>query len=163
MRPIRVVFCWAEVSGYMAACWRALGALDGIDLRVVHLESLTGKPTAFDIDRVMQGIANQRFKRSDPGIDRFLRGVVSAHNPDVVVLCGWIYWPYTRLLFAPELADSRFILGMDSPWIGSIWQRVAKLRLGHLVPRLDLVVTAGRRSAEYASRIGVPPSRIRDG
>ncbi len=147
----------------MAACWRALSARDGLDLHVVHLESLTGKPTGFDIDRVMQGISNQCFRRTDPNIDQFLRNVVNAHQPDVVVLCGWIYWPYTRLLFASELARCRFILGMDSPWIGSIWQRVAKLRLRHLVPRLDLVVTASRRSAEYAMRIGVPRPRIRGG
>ena len=141
----------------MAACWRALGAREGIDLHVVHLESLTGKPTPFDIDRVMQGISNRRFRRSDPNIDQFLRGVVSAHQPDVVVLCGWIYWPYTRLLFAPELANSRFILGMDSPWVGSIWQRVAKLRLRPLWCRVSILSSPpASGSAEYARRIGVP-------
>jgi glycosyltransferase involved in cell wall biosynthesis len=163
LRPIRVVFCWAEVSGYMAACWRALAAREGIDLHVLHLESLTGQATPFAIDRVMEGVANTRFSRSQPDIDLFLRREASARQPDVVVLCGWIYRPYTKLLTAPELSRARFVLGMDSPWIGSVWQRFARLRLGRLVPRLDLVVTASERSAMYARRIGVPPSRIRGG
>jgi len=163
VRPVRVVFCWAEVSGYMAACWRALGARPGIDLQVVHLESLTGNGTPFAIDRLMTGIPSTCFRRTDADIDGYLRRTVSAHRPDVVVLCGWIYWPYTHLPAAPELSSARFILGMDSPWTGSLRQRFAGLRLRDLVSRLNLVVTAGERSTEYARRIGVPQSRIRPG
>ena len=33
-RPLRVAFCWTQVSGYMASCWRALAAQPGIDLWV---------------------------------------------------------------------------------------------------------------------------------
>jgi len=163
MRSIRVVFCWAEVSGYMAACWRALGARPGIDLHVVHLESLTGQGTPFAIDRIMSGIPRTCFRISDAGIDGFLRRAVSSHRPDVVVLCGWIYWPYTRLTAVSELSSARFILGMDSPWTGALRQRLGTFRLRHIVPRLDLVVTASERSAEYARRIGVAPDRIRPG
>jgi glycosyltransferase involved in cell wall biosynthesis len=158
-----VVFCWAEISGYMAACWRALAARPGVDLHVVHLESLTDQPTPFDTDRVMAGLSFQRFRRSGPDVDAFLRRAVSAQAPDVVVLCGWIFWPYTRLVRVAELSNARFILGMDSPWIGSLPQRVARFRLARLVPRLDLVVTASERSSEYARRIGVPHERIRRG
>ena len=25
-RPLRIVFCWTDVSGYMSACWRVLAA-----------------------------------------------------------------------------------------------------------------------------------------
>src|SRR5262249_12255999 len=52
---------------------------------------------------------------------------------------------------------------MDSPWRGTWRQRLGKFRLASLVRRLDLIVTSGERSWEYARRIGVPDSRIRGG
>ena len=161
MKPIRVVVCWAEVSGYMAACWRALAARDGIDLHVVHLESLTGQPTPFDVDRVMEGIPNRRFRRSDPISTQFLRSEVSAHQPDVVVLCGWIYWPYTRLLFAPELAQSR---ASFSAWTrrgsdrsGSAWRDC-----GWATSCRASILSSRRANGppNMRARIGVPASRI---
>ena len=35
-RPLRVVFCWAEVTGYMAACWKMLAQRGSVDLHVIH-------------------------------------------------------------------------------------------------------------------------------
>ena len=32
---MRIVICWSHVSGYMAACWRALAATPGVDLFVL--------------------------------------------------------------------------------------------------------------------------------
>jgi glycosyltransferase involved in cell wall biosynthesis len=162
-RTLRVTFCWAEVSGYMAACWRALAQQPGIDLHVLHVESLSGQPSPFDVEPLMEGLSHQPFKRDRGDIDTFLLGEVAGRRTDVVVLCGWIYWPYTRLVNAPTLARTRVVLGMDSPWSGSWTQRLARFRLGHLVPGIDCVVTASERTAEYARRIGVAPGRIRSG
>ncbi|MEZ0263688.1 MAG: hypothetical protein ACAI43_03095, partial [Phycisphaerae bacterium] len=36
---MRILICWPEVSGYMAACWRALAARPGVDLRVIAYAS----------------------------------------------------------------------------------------------------------------------------
>jgi glycosyltransferase involved in cell wall biosynthesis len=160
---LRVTFCWAEVSGYMAACWRALAAKPGIDLHVLHVESLSGQANPFEVGPLMNGLSHQSFKRDRTDIDTFLLDEVTRRRTDVLVLCGWIYWPYTRLVNAAQLAGTRMVLGMDSPWTGSWPQRLARFRLGHLVPRLDCVVTASERTAEYARRIGVAPSRIRSG
>ena len=160
---IRVVFCWAETSSYMAACWRALSARPGIDLHVLHLDSLTGAPTPLAASPVMDGLSHERFSKDREDVDAFLMQAITARRPDVVVLCGWIYWPYTRVVRAPELQGARLILGMDSPWRGTALQRLARLRLGHIAPRLDMVVTATERTAEYARRIGIDDERLRSG
>ena len=161
--PLRVVFCWAEVSGYMSACWRALAARHGIDLHILHLERLGEDPNPFDAGQLLSGLSHQMFKRDRHDVDAFLLDAVARRDPDVVVLCGWIYWPYTRLVNAPALSGSRKMLGMDSPWRGSWSQRLGRLRLGHVARALDRVVVAGNRTAEYARRIGVPEERIRSG
>src|SRR5688572_20394830 len=96
-------------------------------------------------------------------LDAVLLRAVSDRKPDIVVLCGWVFWPYTRLVHAPALGHARKLLGMDTPWRGTVVQRLARFRLSHFVDGLDLVVTAGERSAEYARGIGVPERRLPSG
>jgi len=162
-RPLRVVFCWAEVSGYSAACFRALMKRPGIDVHVIHPDRLLDRPNPFDAERLLTGISNRQFDARRSDLDSFLLQAVSERDPDVIALCGWIFWPYTRLVNAALLKRARIMLGMDTPWRGTVSQRLGRLRLAHIVSRLDLVVTAGMASAQYARRIGVPDSRIRPG
>lgn len=160
---LRVVFCWAEASPYSAECWRELAARPGVDLHVIHPERLLDRPNPFWTENLLDGISHERFDTSRPDVGAYLLDAVVARRPDVVVLCGWVYWPYTKLVNAPALASARFILGMDSPWRATLVQRLARWRLGHVAARLALVVTASERSNEYARRIGVPDSRLRSG
>jgi len=162
-RPLRVVFCWAEVSGYAAACWHAMNRRRGIDLHVVHVDRVGATPNPFDAKALLGGISNQMLDTSRPDLDKTMLDAVADRDPDVVVLCGWVFWPYTRLIHAAPLQGARKLLGMDTPWRGTLLQRFAKFRLGHFIRDVDLVVVAGERSAEYARRIGVPEARLRTG
>lgn len=160
---MRVVFCWAEVAGYSAACFQALRRRPGLDVHVIHPERLLPRPNPFNVAPLLDGVSHEMFDTSRPDVDAHLLHAVAERRPDVVALCGWIYWPYTRLVKAKALADARFVLGMDTPWRGTFAQRLARLRLASFVGGLDLVVTAGERASEYARRIGVPDARIRTG
>jgi glycosyltransferase involved in cell wall biosynthesis len=108
-------------------------------------------------------VSNQEFSKDTPNITEWLRDEVTKQQPDVVVVCGWIFWPFTRLMSDPALADARFILGMDSPWRGTAIQRTSRWRLRRVVRHSDLVVTAGECSAEYARHMGVARDKIRSG
>ncbi len=163
-RPLRVVFCWAEVTGYMAACWKMLAQRGSVDLHVIHPQRFWGKVNPFHSDPdLLQGVSNEMFdsERSDSG-DWLLEAVLK-RRPDVVVICGWIYMPYCQLVCSNKLSSTRVILGMDSPWRGTLKQRLARYRLARLVKRVNLVVTTGNRSDEYARRIGVPAFKLRSG
>ncbi len=160
-RPLRVVFCWSEVPGYMAACWHALARRPGVDLHILHPQQLSADvANPFDLEPLLAGLSHEMFRSDRPNLERWLVDAVAARRPDVVVHCGWIIKPYARLAAAPELSQVPMVLGMDSPWRGTLAQRLARVRLGRLVRRMSAVVTAGERSAEYARRLGVPDRRI---
>lgn len=160
-RPLRVVFCWSEIPGYMAACWQALARRPGVDLHILHLQQLRDDiRNPFDLGPLLGDLSHEMFQADRPGLDDWLLAAVVARRPDVVVHCGWIFKPYARLAAAPELSGVAMMLGMDTPWMGTPTQRLGRVRLARLMSRMTKVVTASERSAEYARRMGVPDRKI---
>lgn len=162
--PLRVVFCWSQVPGYMAACWQALARRQGVDVHILHPQKLFETiENPFDLEPLMAGLSHEMFRQDRPNLRDWLVRAVAARRPDVVVHCGWIIPSYAALAAAPELASVTMLLGMDSPWRGTLAQRTARFRLALLVGRMSAVVTAGERSAEYARRLGMPARKILGG
>lgn len=157
---MKVVFCWTSYSGYMAACWRELAAVGGVD---VHVLCLTGEGvdanTAF-VRTMPDGVTHTVLTEREHDDPAAVRAIVEAQRPDVVVISGWSHPAYVRLVDAPGLRRARFVMAMDTPYRGDLRQRVARLWLSRLTRRIDRVVVAGERSREYARRLGVPDDRI---
>lgn len=158
-RPLKVTFCWAEVSGYIAACWKALAERHPIDLHITLLEGLSAVPVPGQktlLSSVRQTSLNVNDKQSPEAIAR----AVAETEPDVVVTSGWFYRPYVDALLDPALAHVALVVGMDSPWEGRWKQHLARFPLRRYLGRTDAVMVAGERSREYALRLGIPAERI---
>jgi glycosyltransferase involved in cell wall biosynthesis len=157
---MKVVICWTSYSGYMAACWRELAAIGGVD---VHVLCITGEGvesnTAF-VRTMPAGVSHSLLSEREHTDPAKVRAVVEAQRPDVVVIPGWSQPSYTRLIDAPGLSRARFVLAMDTPYRGDLRQQVARLWLARLLRRIDRVVVAGERAREYARRLGVSLERI---
>jgi glycosyltransferase involved in cell wall biosynthesis len=163
-KPLKVVFCWAEVSGYIAACWRELQRFPGVQCHILHPKSIYQTiENPFDMSPLLSGLSNDMFDPRRPDAETWLADTIARHNPDVVVVCGWVIWPYVSLFSAEQLAGVKFVVGMDTPWQGTLRQRLGRWRLRRLVQNTTLWVTASERSAEYARRLGVPDALIRKG
>lgn len=165
VKRVRVVFCWTEASGYMAACWRALAAMPGVSLHILHSRGLTGQPANPFLEdlRLLDGVDNEVFDPERPDVDAHLLQRVTELQPDVLVVSGWLYWPHVQVALSPAMSRVPLVIGMDSPWRGTWRQRLAPLRLRTFIRRAALVVCAGERSREYARRLGVPEQRIKLG
>lgn len=157
---IKVVFCWSDISGYMAACWRNLHNLPNIDVSVIAFKNST--ETAFS-DELMQGIPCHLLDRQTRENANLIKHLVLKEHPDVLVFTGWLHKPYRQLAFASELRDTIKVMGMDTPWWGTWKQYLAPLALRSYLGQMDKVVVTGDRSWQYARRLGVAPGNIVQG
>ena len=153
----KVVFCWSDISGYMAACWRALHLLPEIDVFVIAFQART--QTAFS-DQLMQGIPCRLLNLQERQEANLVKSLVLAESPDVLILSGWFHQPYRHLAFASELSHTALIMGMDTPWWGTWKQHLTRWILHSFLQRMDRVVVSGERSWQYASHLGISPAKI---
>jgi glycosyltransferase involved in cell wall biosynthesis len=153
----KVVFCWSDISGYMAVCWKALHDSAEIDVFVIAFQALT--ETAFG-DRLMQDIPCQLLDLQDRQDSKTIEQIVVSLQPDVVVIGGWLHQPYSKLVSVAKLQDTAFVMGMDTPWQDNVRQRLAPLVLRSYLQRMARVVVTGERSWQYAKRLGFAPERI---
>ena len=154
-----MVLCWAAISGYAAACWRALAARGEVELRVIAFEA---GPAMFDND-IVRGIECRLLNEKEQQDEQLIRSLVLDWRPDVLYTSGWFHPPYKRLMSEPELRAVPKWIGVDTPWIGTFRQQAARVALRGYVGRMDRVIVAGERAWQYMRRVGVPESRLTRG
>ena len=158
---MKILFCWTDISGYMAACWRALAAREGVAVTV--LASGPGAAAAFNA-LLMHGL---HWIRLNPG-GRTDAAAIQAHvsrlAPDVIVIAGWLSPAYRRVAYRVAAGGrTRLILAMDTPWRGTVRQQLARLVLRRYSSQFDAAWVPGQRGWQYAHRLGFPCDRILHG
>ncbi|XOV91147.1 MAG: glycosyltransferase family 4 protein [Bacteroidota bacterium] len=149
-KAIRIIFCWSDISGYMAACWKALSAQPQVELRIFAFGN--NQETDFNF-KLTEGLDIHWVDR-DPD-SKELQSQVSEFKPDVIILCGWFVPAYRQIATVPTLQNKvKFILAMDTPWWGTWRQQIGRIALKSFIRKMDAVITSGERSYQYASRLG---------
>jgi glycosyltransferase involved in cell wall biosynthesis len=159
-QPIRVCICWTDISGYMAACWRAMSQDPRFNLLVIAFTPEDSSEAVFDRS-VLAGIEcrlvpRQRALVSDAEITR----LVVDHRPQVLSVPGWRYDAYSTLLHQPASSGTPAIMSMDNPWNGSIRQRIGRYARRSFFQRISRVIVAGDRTFQFARYLGFDESQI---
>lgn len=160
MMTHKVVFCWTDISGYMAGCWQALQQQPDIDLFVVAFQAKT--ESAFS-EQLMAQISCRLLEIKERDNFGLVKQIVLNEKPDVIVLSGWLHKPYRQLAFDIAFHNTKFFMGMDTPWQGTWRQRLAPWLLHSYLQRMELVIVPGERSWQYARRLHVSPTNITRG
>lgn len=160
---MKVVICWTQISGYMSACWRALSQQAGIDAHVIAWESTgPGMDVAFHAD-LMSGLSARLLTEGERADASLLERLVAEQKPQVVVISGWAHAAQRALVRSDALRGARFVMTMDSPWRGTLRQRLGKYCIAGLVSRVDRVIVPGERAWQFARVLGFDEARIRRG
>ncbi len=161
-RPMRVVFCWQMMSGYMAACWRALAAREGIEVHVIARRPESGSAVEF-ASSIMDGIDSTLLTQAEMDDPEHLTRLVRDQKPDVVVLCGWGSPSYPTVAEDPALARCKFVMTMDTPYSGTLRQRLGGVAKRRYFKRFDHCVVAGERTHRLARALGFDASILTRG
>lgn len=157
---MKIVFCWSNISGYMASCWRELAGRPGVELHVVAYGDSQESDFGCDLMDGVSWTSLEEAKRSDAG---FISRSVADLEPDVVVLAGWLNPAYVALTALPNFSKVHFMMGMDTPWRNTLRQRMARVALGKYLSRLSAVFVPGERAWQFARRLGIPGECIHRG
>lgn len=153
----RICFCWTDISGYMAACWRELARRPEVDVHVLAYDS--SRATSFSHE-LMADVSWTPLPEKQRHDASYVAERVRTMEPDVIVLPGWLNAAYRRLPKLLGAGTARYLMTMDTPWLANPQQYLAKWSLRKYLQRLSGVVVTGERSWQYAVRLGFDKRRI---
>jgi len=154
---MNITYCWTEPSGYLAACLNELARRPGLKVTLIHWAPSAIAPFDLSLFRDVTPRVLTETERNDPAL---VRDVVADSKPDVVVFAGWAHRPYVSLLDEPRLRDARFVMTADTALRFTWRQRLAPLRIGRLLKRVDAVNVPGDRGYQVMRSWGVPGRKI---
>jgi len=160
---MKVAICWSHISGYASACWRALhDGTNGTDVQVQFLaweSNAPGTDIAFNNDLVA-GLPIRLLSASEYSDFGLIHDHVAGIDPDVLVLPGWMHEPYIRLALSPALMRAKKVMYVDTPWRGTMRQRLARYRIAPYLKELDGAIVTGERSFQFMRHLGIAERKI---
>lgn len=161
---MRVVVWWELLSGYMAACWRALAEQPGIELFVIVKQAELAKTNAAFSPSLLDGIPSIVLPPEEAMDADRVAGCLGGQPPDVLLIAGWINPAYPKVLARPELARTKLVLATDTPSHMRLHRYLTgRVRRRALFSRADHVFVAGERARQHALMLGFPAARIATG
>ena len=156
---MNLVFCWTDITGYMAACWRELARIPGLSVSVLAPETATKQNAAFRAE-VMSGLDHHSLPAEKYANASAVAEIVHSLKPDVLALCGWYHQPFRALAGDPGFRQARFLLFLDNPYRGDLRQCLGRVALRSFLRRMDAVFVPGERAWQFAKFLRIPEERI---
>ncbi|WP_457653578.1 glycosyltransferase family 4 protein [Rhodocaloribacter sp.] len=152
---MRVAVLFSRLSGYMAACLRALKERTGGEMLVIRHAPAANAP--FD-DRHFAWI-DHLYDRHVLGREEIL-SKVQTFAPDAVFMAGWFDRDYLAVARRLRQDGVPVVAGCDTQWTGSLRQRVGRLIAPrHLHTAIDVLWVSGERQRQLAQRLGYTGAR----
>lgn len=154
---MNITYCWTEPSGYLAACVNELALRPGVNVTLLQWAPSSIAP--FDLS-IFRHVAPRVLSETERHDTTLVRNLVADSKPDVVVFAGWGHRPYVRLLDDGRLRGARFVMTADTALRFTWRQRLAPLRIGRLLRRVDAINVPGDRGYQVMRSWGVPGRKI---
>ncbi len=147
----RVAVLYSELSGYMAACLKALKTYYDVELLVFKWPSVQDAP--FDEENTF-GWIDQLYDKQDMRADEILK-IVDEFGPQGLFIPGWIDPDYLKVARVFRRRNIPVVAGCDTPWTGSLRQRISKyLAPWYLHTAIDVLWVAGEEQRKFARHLG---------
>jgi glycosyltransferase involved in cell wall biosynthesis len=157
MKPT-VLFLACDLSGYFAACLRALASGENIDVHVVHYAGDAHAPFEFG-----EALPHTTFYVKNRYDRKALCDLAGSLKPGVIICSGWADKDYLAVCRRLK-GSARNVLLFDNPWQATARQRVATVAGPFFLRRhFDACWVSGAPQREYAHRLGYRESEISEG
>ena len=158
-RGLRVAILYSTLSGYTAACQRALKEFYDAELMVIYWPVSGEAPYSEAIlQPIDHAIDKSRLTRAT------LRENLERFKPQIALLAGWMDRDYLWAGRFLRKAGVTVVAGTDTQWSGSLRQRLGQLVAPWYLHRaIDALWVAGERQRQLAWRLGYRGLRCFEG
>ncbi len=157
-----IIFFWTGVTGYMAACWRALAAAPGVRLKL-YIEVRRNASTDYHQAEVLEGLDYDLRFEGEPLDCATLRQEVLGLKPDVLVVLGWRCKMCRFAATDRAFAAMPKLFAFDMTFAFTLRKLLARIVLRPYLRRFAGAVVPSERSAFYARYLGFAESQIERG
>jgi len=146
----RIAVLFSRLSGYMAACLKALKHEYGVKLLVYRWRPSSNAP--FE-ERHFESIDALHTKQDETNAE--LAETVHRFAPHGILMAGWMDRDYLQVARQIRRDGVPVVAGCDTQWSGSLRQRVGQLTAPwYLHSAVDVLWVAGERQRQLAHRLG---------